>query len=104
MAYLGDPIDLQLSAAAGNDPELFAELRAAFLESARRQLDLMQRSRCDGNWSMAGMRLEGLAASFHAQGLMALVETALAGAPGDPAVLRKISTWLEEFATGLPPA
>lgn len=103
MAYLGDPIDTQLAAAAGNDPVLFAELREAFLTSARRQLDLMRRSRCDGNWLMAGMRLTGLAASFHAQGLMQLVEQALAGAPGDPAVLRRIATWLDDFAEGLAP-
>jgi len=100
MAYLGDPIDAQLAAVAGSDPALFAELRSAFLDSARRQVDLMRRSRCDGNWSMASMRLKGLAASFHAQGLMRLVEQALAGAPGDPAVLRKITMWLNDFSAG----
>ncbi len=100
MAYLGDPIDAQLAVAAGDDQALFAELRAAFLESARRQLDLMRRARCDGNWSMAGMRLKGLAASFHARGLMDLVEQALDGAPGDPAVLRRIGLWLDDFAQG----
>ncbi|GHC93665.1 Hpt domain-containing protein [Novosphingobium pokkalii] len=100
MAYLGDPIDAQLAAVAGSDPDLFVELRSAFLDSARRQLDLMRRSRCDGNWSMAGMRLKGLAASFHAQGLMLLAEQALAGAPGDPAVLRRIAHWLDDFNAG----
>ncbi|NMN03996.1 MULTISPECIES: Hpt domain-containing protein [unclassified Novosphingobium] len=100
MAYLGDPIDAQLAAVAGSDPALFVELRSAFLDSAQRQLDLMRRSRCDGNWSMAGMRLKGLAASFHAEGLMALAEQALAGAPGDPAVLRRIAAWLDDFRAG----
>jgi hypothetical protein len=56
MAYLGDPIDAQLAAVAGSDPDLFVELRSAFLDSARRQLDLMRRSRCDGTgrWPACG--------------------------------------------------
>ena len=39
-----------LTAAAGDDPALIAELRAAFIESATRQVDLLSRSRCDANW------------------------------------------------------
>jgi hypothetical protein len=33
MAYLGENIDAALAAAAGDDPALFLELRAAFVES-----------------------------------------------------------------------
>ena len=66
MAYQSGELDATLAAAAGDDPVLMAELRQAFTESLARQVDLLRRSRCDGNWQMAAMRLKGLAASFHA--------------------------------------
>ena len=94
MAYLGETIDANLVAAAGADPALVVELRAAFVESARRQLDLLGRARCDGNWQITALRLKGLAASFHAVALMDLSEEALASAPGDPAILRRIDAHL----------
>ncbi|MDF8334075.1 Hpt domain-containing protein [Novosphingobium cyanobacteriorum] len=90
MAYLGDAIDAALAAAAGDDPALFRELAQAFVESANAYLDLLERARCDGNWLVAAQRLKSLAASFHAAELVALAEDALAGAPGDPVVLRRL--------------
>ena len=98
MAYEAGALDATLAAAAGTDPALFSELRQAFTESAERQLDLMRRARCDGNWQMAALRLKGLAASFHAEPLLVLAEEALDGAPSDPAVLRRIGLFLAEFA------
>ena len=77
-----------------------AELRAAFIESAGRQLDLMGRARCDANWINAASRLKSLAASFGATGLVALADEALDGAPGDPVVLRKVAAAIDDFATG----
>lgn len=100
MAYEAGALDATLAAAAGEDAALFAELRQAFAASAARQLDLLRRSRCDANWHMAALRLKGLAASFHAEPLMALADEALDGAPGDPAVLRRIQLFLDEFAAG----
>lgn len=97
MAYESGAMDATLAVAAGDDQVLLAELRAAFLESARGQLDLLSRARCDGNWSMAGLRLKGLAASFHAERLIELAEQAVEGAPGDPVILRKIAAHLDEF-------
>ena len=97
MAYLGDAIDAHLAVAAGDDAELFRELRAAFVESARRQLDLLGRSRCDGNWEMAAHRLKSLAATFHAGDLGALADEALQGAPGEPAILRRIAAALDSI-------
>lgn len=79
---------------------LLAELRRAFLDSLARQIDLLGRSRCDGNWHVAAMRLKGLAASFHAEPLTDLAEEALSGAPGDPAIVRRLQAFLAEFATG----
>lgn len=98
MAYEGASLDANLAAAAGHDPELVRELRAAFLESATVHVDLLGRSRCDGNWQVAAMRLKGLAASFHADGLLLLAEEALEGVPGDPAVIRRLHTMLDDLA------
>lgn len=97
MAYEGGSLDANLAAAAGHDPELVRELRAAFIESAERQIDLLGRSRCDGNWQVAAMRLKGLAASFHADGLLELAEEALETVPGDPAVLRRLHQMLTDL-------
>lgn len=98
MAYEAGALDSTLAAAAGEDLALFAELRGAFVESVERQIDLLRRSRCDGNWQIAALRLKGLAASFHAGPLLALAEEALDGAPGDPSVVRRLSLFIDEFA------
>lgn len=97
MAYEGASLDANLAAAAGHDPELVRELRAAFIESAERQVDLLSRARCDGNWQVAAMRLKGLAASFHADGLCLLADEALDAAPGDPAIIRKLRQMLADL-------
>jgi len=98
MAYLGEQIDAHVSAAAGDDPELFLELRAAFVESARRQLDLLERSRCDANWQVAALRLKSLAATFHAAQLIELADEVLLAAPGEPGVLRRIGALIDELS------
>lgn len=98
MAYEVGALDATLAAAAGEDAVLFSELRHAFIESLDRQIDLLRRSRCDGNWQMAAMRIKGLAASFHADALIELAEEALDGAPGDPAVVRRIQTFRDEYS------
>ena len=90
MAYEAGSFDSSLAAAAGHDPELLAQLRASFAESLNGQLDLLGRARCDGNWRVAASRLASLAASFHEETLAMLANEALAGAPGDPAVLRQL--------------
>lgn len=89
--------DTALKAAAGDDAALIAELRSSFVESARRQLSLLSRSRCDANWQYTSWRLKGLAASFGATGLMALADEASDGAPGDPAVIRKLDKAIAEI-------
>ena len=98
MVYDPGALNASLAAAVGSDTELLAELRAAFLESASRQTDLMGRSRCDANWELAASRLKSLAASFGAGGLGALSDEALDGAPGDPVVLKKIASAIDDFA------
>jgi len=98
MAYEAGALEATLAAAAGGDPELMAELRTAYAEGVARQVDLLERARCDGNWVVAGMRLKGLAASFHSSALLALAEAALDAAPGEPTVVRKLKAYLTEFS------
>jgi HPt (histidine-containing phosphotransfer) domain-containing protein len=98
MAYENGALDATLAAAAGDDSALLGELRVAFLESAQRQLDLLRRSRCDGNWHVAAMRLKGLAASFHAEELLLAADNALLSAPGEPTAIRNIEAVLAHFA------
>jgi len=100
MAYEAGALDETLAVAAGDDPALFAELREAFIESLARQIDLLRRARCDGNWVVAAMRLKGLAASFSAVPVLALAEEAIAAAPGDPLVIRKLQLFHDEFVAG----
>lgn len=100
MAYEAGALDATLAAAAGEDAALFAELRAAFVESLARQIDLLGRARCDGNWQVAAMRLKGLAASFHAEQLVGLAEEALDSAPGEPGIVRRLKSFLDDFAAG----
>ena len=98
MAYDPGALNASLAAAVGNDSELMAELRSAFIDSASKQFDLMGRARCDANWRFAAARLKSLAASFGASGLVALADQAMAGAPGDPVVLREIARAVDDFA------
>lgn len=97
MVYDPGALRAALAAAVGDDPEMVAELRAAFLDSATRTADLLQRSRSDGNWHMAARRLQGLAASFGAVDLMQLAEQAAEGAPGDPVVVRRVHEAIAAF-------
>jgi HPt (histidine-containing phosphotransfer) domain-containing protein len=98
MVFEAGALDATLAAAAGNDAALLGELRRAFIDSANKQLDLLKRSRCDGNWNVAAMRLKGLAASFHAEDLLQAAEQALVSAPGEPAAIREIERVLLRFS------
>ncbi|MXO59590.1 Hpt domain-containing protein [Altererythrobacter salegens] len=97
MAVLSNGFDATISAAAGEDAALLAELRAVFIESLERQVDLLSRARCDGNWAVAAQRLKSLGASFNAPTLVALADLALDSAPGDPTVIRKLSQFAGEI-------
>jgi HPt (histidine-containing phosphotransfer) domain-containing protein len=98
MSYQAGALDSTLAAAAGDDLTLLAELRSAFVDSLSRQVDLLRRSRCDGNWHIAAMRIKGLAASFHAQPLLLLADEALDAAPGEPGVVRRIQAFVDELS------
>lgn len=98
MAYQSGDLDATLAAAAGEDAGLLAELRVAFAESVARQIDLLRRARCDGNWHVSAMRLKGLGASFQVGLLVEMAEDALAAAPGDPVVVRRLQDFLDELS------
>lgn len=98
MSFDPGALEAALAAAVGDDPSLVADLRHAFLDSASRQIDLLERARCDANWRLAAYRLKGLAASFGVTGMMALAAEAADAAPGDPRILRQLKSALEEFA------
>ena len=99
MVQVAGDFDATLAAAAGEDAALLVELRTAFVDSLTQQIGLLRRSRCDGNWHVAAMRLRGLGASFHAPELIRLAELALDGAPGEPGVLRKLDRFCAEFTS-----
>lgn len=98
MAYDPGALDASLAAAVGSDSLLMSELRAAFLESITKQVDLLSRARCDANWQQAASRLKSVAGSFGAVGLLELADEALQGAPGDPVILRRIRDAVGSFA------
>ena len=97
MAYESGALDATLAAAAGEDSALLAELRSAFAESLERQIDLLKRARCDGNWSVAAMRLKSLGASFHAGDLIVLAQEAIEAAPGEPTIVRRLERYRDSF-------
>jgi hypothetical protein len=99
MAFATFDLDATIAAAAGEDAALFGELRAVFSESLARQIDLLRRARCDGNWTVAAMRLKGLGASFNAPDLVRLADQALDGAPGEPVVIRDLEKFAGEIRT-----
>ncbi len=96
MSYDDGALDAALAQAAGSDETLVGELRRAFEESVRRQIDLLSRARCDANWLYAALRLKGIAASFGATEVQRLAEAAAAGAPGDPVVMRALGSALDK--------
>ncbi|MGT2515811.1 Hpt domain-containing protein [Sphingomonas panni] len=89
MAYDPGAIDAALAAAVGDEPQLIAELRGAFIDSARRVLTVME-SATGEQWAGAAFRLKGLAASFGAVRLMTLASEAALAPVGDPATLRRL--------------
>ena len=100
MSYDPGALNAALAAAVGEDITLIADLRVAFIESAQRHIDLLQRARCDANWELAAWRLKGLAASFGLTSLMALADEAADSAPGDPRIMRQLRMALDRLQHG----
>ena len=98
MAHEAQTFESAIAAAAGDDQALQAELRASFADSLFTQLDLLRRARRDGNWQVAASRLLGLASAFHEEPLRLLAAEALAGVPGDPAILRQLGAHAAKYS------
>jgi len=90
MAYDPGAIDATLAAAVGDEPQLIAELREAFLDGVRRGLDNLETARSGDEWRSAAARLKGLAASFGAIRLMAVASEAADAVPHDVNLLRRL--------------
>ncbi|UZK66807.1 Hpt domain-containing protein [Sphingomonas sp. M1-B02] len=97
MAYDPGAIDATLAAAVGDEPQLIAELREAFLDGVKRCVDAMNGADSPDGWASAALRLKGLAASFGAVRLMALASEAASGAPHDGGVLRRLQRAIERL-------
>lgn len=96
MAYDPGAIDATLAAAVGDEPLLIAELRGAFIDSARRVLTTMETATGE-QWAGAAFRLKGLAASFGAIRLMTLAAEAALAPVGDQATLRRLHRAIDRF-------
>ena len=90
MAYDPGAIDATLAAAVGDEPQLIAELREAFLDGVQRGLDGLEHARDLQEWRTSALRLKGLAASFGAIRLMAIASEAAETEPQNIEVLRKL--------------
>ncbi len=97
MAYDPGAIDATLAAAVGEDPALIAELRLAFVESARRALTALEAAVTDADWRTAAWRLKGLAASFGAVRLMAIATEASEVGAGNLDLLRRLRRAVERL-------
>lgn len=97
MAYDPGAIDATLAAAVGDEPALIAELRQAFLESAKRAFTALSTADDPESWRAAALRLKGLAASFGAVRLMVMAQEAADAPAGDAAVLRKLQRAVERL-------
>lgn len=97
MALYSDDLNSVLLAAAGSDGSLHDELKAGFVESAGRHLDMMKRSRSGASWELALRSLHALASSFNAIDIIDITQDGLETTPGDPVLLRAIEQRLAEI-------
>jgi HPt (histidine-containing phosphotransfer) domain-containing protein len=97
MAYDPGAIDATLAAAVGDEPGLIAELREAFLDSAKSALRALERAEGSEAWIAAAWRMKGLAASFGAIRLMALATEAAEALPCDTSMLRRMRRAVERL-------
>lgn len=97
MAYDPGAIDATLAAAVGDEPELIAELRAAFVDSALRSLKSLETSVSADEWRSAALRLKGLAASFGAVRLLALATEASEVMPHAPQMVQRLRRAVERI-------
>lgn len=98
MAFEGGNLNAALAAAVGDDVALVHDLRRAFLESADRQIDLLERADDEAAWHLVLYRLKGLCGSFGVVHMIALVEEAQKADAGDARSLRRLRSALAALA------
>lgn len=87
-------IEASLAGSLGDDQALLAELRGAFLSSARGHVCSMRDAGSDEIWADAALRLKSLAASFGATDLMIEAGRAGRSRSGDRATLAALEVKL----------
>ncbi len=90
MAFHAGAIEGSLAAAIGDDQALIADLRHAFFESARRHVVTLKAASTAAEVHGAAVRLRGLAASFGAERLMAVLAPVVAAQTASRDDLRRI--------------
>lgn len=90
MAYNPGALEAALAAAVGETPDLVAELRAAFFDSADAHVVALQSVSTSEEWLAKLRRLRSLAASFGATRLMDAAHAAESAAPGDKLTVARI--------------
>ncbi len=94
MAFEGGNLNAALEAAVGDDVALIHDLRRAFMESADRQIDLLERATDESGWHLALHRLKGLCSSFGVVHMIALVDEAQTVATGDERLVQRLRSAL----------
>ncbi|MEZ5656765.1 MAG: Hpt domain-containing protein [Sphingobium sp.] len=94
MAFEGGNFNAALEAAVGDDFALVHDLRRAFLESADRQIDMLERAADESGWHLALHRLKGLCSSFGVVHMIALVDEAQTVDAGDKKMLGRLRSAL----------
>jgi hypothetical protein len=97
MAYDYRGLDWSIAAALGDDGALLGELHQALVQDAREAANLLERSRCDANWTSAARKLENLAMSFGSKRLEQAAKQALSLAPNDPTSIRAITRAIDSL-------
>ena len=90
MAYNPGALEAALAAAVGKEPDLIAELRSAFIDSAQVHVTAMQKATSLADWCAAALRLHSLAASFGARRIMDAAMAASRAAYVDKTIIQKI--------------
>lgn len=95
MAYDPGALEAALAAAVGDEPQLIAELRGAFLAGAQAHLATLAGTTDPVEWASRAQRLHGLAASFGALRVMDAADDISTATVGDRRALDRARQAIE---------
>ena len=101
MAYDPGALEASLAAAVGEEPQLIAELRGAFISGALAHLAALRAAVTTEEWTSRAERLHGLAASFGALRVMDAARAVRDAKVGDRRVLARAELSIESLREGL---